>query len=212
MLQTNWKFHQVRWEIQKLCKTISVTMKIWEIWREWVHLVLRPLFWPIVPAPDDDDDCGAISGMRIGRGNWSTQRKPAPVPLCPSQTPHDLTQARTQATTVGRQWLTTWAMAWPTEKYGIIKINTKETCQFLSTIGDLAEPNSLMGDQSGKNKTPFKWVYCHKNTCQIYKFRNLIVIKPILHNIYITLYCIYLTFIFIQKWRADLQLQMKKNV
>jgi hypothetical protein len=36
--------------------------------------------WPIVPAPDDDDDddeCGAVGGMRIGRGNWSTQRKPA---------------------------------------------------------------------------------------------------------------------------------------
>jgi hypothetical protein len=27
--------------------------------------------WTIVPAPDDDDDdeCGAIGGMRIGRGN-----------------------------------------------------------------------------------------------------------------------------------------------
>jgi hypothetical protein len=25
--------------------------------------------WPILPAPDDDDDCGAIGGMRIGRGN-----------------------------------------------------------------------------------------------------------------------------------------------
>jgi hypothetical protein len=29
--------------------------------------------WPIVPAPDDDDDdeCGAVGGMRIGRGNRS---------------------------------------------------------------------------------------------------------------------------------------------
>jgi hypothetical protein len=30
----------------------------------------------------DDDECGAFSGMRIGRGNRSTQRKPAPVLLC----------------------------------------------------------------------------------------------------------------------------------
>jgi hypothetical protein len=30
-------------------------------------------------------------GMRIGRGNWSTQRKPAPVHSCPPQIPHDLT-------------------------------------------------------------------------------------------------------------------------
>jgi hypothetical protein len=37
---------------------------------------------PIVPAPGDYDD-GEIGGMMIGRGNQSTRRKPAPVPLCP---------------------------------------------------------------------------------------------------------------------------------
>jgi hypothetical protein len=42
---------------------------------------------PIVPAPGDYDD-GKISGMMIGRGNRSTGRKPAPVLLCPPQTPH----------------------------------------------------------------------------------------------------------------------------
>jgi hypothetical protein len=41
---------------------------------------------PIVPAPGDYND-GEIGGM-IGRGNRSTRRKSAPVPLCPSQTPH----------------------------------------------------------------------------------------------------------------------------
>jgi hypothetical protein len=41
----------------------------------------------MVPALDDYDD-GEIGGMMIGRGNPSTQRKPAPVPLCPPQTPH----------------------------------------------------------------------------------------------------------------------------
>jgi hypothetical protein len=40
---------------------------------------------PIVPTPGDYDD-GEIGEM-IGRGNQSTQRKPAPVPLCPPQTP-----------------------------------------------------------------------------------------------------------------------------
>jgi hypothetical protein len=40
---------------------------------------------PIVRAPGDYDD-GEIGGM-IGRGNRSTIRKPAPVPLCPPQTP-----------------------------------------------------------------------------------------------------------------------------
>jgi hypothetical protein len=37
-----------------------------------------------------DDDYEAVGGMRIGRGNRSTRRKPAPVPLCPPQIPHDL--------------------------------------------------------------------------------------------------------------------------
>jgi hypothetical protein len=41
---------------------------------------------PIVPAPGDYDD-GEIGGM-IGRGNRSTRRKLALVPLCPPQTPH----------------------------------------------------------------------------------------------------------------------------
>jgi hypothetical protein len=34
--------------------------------------------WPIVPAPGDYDD-GEIGGMKIGRGNRSTRRKPAPA-------------------------------------------------------------------------------------------------------------------------------------
>jgi hypothetical protein len=40
---------------------------------------------PIVSAPGDYDD-GENGGM-IGRGNQSIRRKPAPVPLCPPQTP-----------------------------------------------------------------------------------------------------------------------------
>jgi hypothetical protein len=58
---------------------------------------------PIVPAPGDYDD-GEIGGM-IGRGNRSTQRKPAPVPLCPLQTPH-AARKRTRASAVGSQRLT----------------------------------------------------------------------------------------------------------
>jgi hypothetical protein len=44
---------------------------------------------PIVPASGDYDD-GEIGGIMIGRGNLSTRIKPAPVPLCPPQTPHAL--------------------------------------------------------------------------------------------------------------------------
>jgi hypothetical protein len=61
----------------------------------WVHGALRP-------APGDD---GKIGGM-TGRGNRSTRRKPAPVPLCPSQTPDAC-----PAAAVGSQRLTAWATA-----------------------------------------------------------------------------------------------------
>jgi hypothetical protein len=44
---------------------------------------------PIVPAPGDYDD-GEIGGMMIGRGNGSTRRKRAPVPVCPPQAPYAL--------------------------------------------------------------------------------------------------------------------------
>jgi hypothetical protein len=53
-------------------------------------------------------------GMKIGMGNRSTRRKPAPVPLYPPQIPHDLTRARTRAAEFGSQRLTAWAMARPT--------------------------------------------------------------------------------------------------
>jgi hypothetical protein len=33
------------------------------------------------PQMIDEGDCGTIGGMKIGRGNRSTRRKPAPVPL-----------------------------------------------------------------------------------------------------------------------------------
>jgi hypothetical protein len=66
--------------------------------RHWGHQ------WPIVPAPGDYDD-GEIGGM-IGRGNRSTRRKPAPVPLCSPQTLH-AAQTRTRAAAVGSQRLTT---------------------------------------------------------------------------------------------------------
>jgi hypothetical protein len=49
-----------------------------------------------------DGDCGANGGMKIGRGNRSTQRKPAPVPLCSPQIPYDLTRARARAAALGK--------------------------------------------------------------------------------------------------------------
>jgi hypothetical protein len=48
-----------------------------------------------------------------GRRNWSTRRKSAPVPVCPLQISHDLTQARNRAAAVVRQQLTARATARP---------------------------------------------------------------------------------------------------
>jgi hypothetical protein len=60
------------------------------------------------------DECEAVGGMRIGKGNRSIRRKPAPVPLCPPQISHDLTWDRTRAAAaVGSRRLTAWAMARP---------------------------------------------------------------------------------------------------
>jgi hypothetical protein len=54
------------------------------------------------PQMIDEGDCGAIGGMKIGRRNRSTRRKPAPAPLCPPQIPYD----QTRAAAVGGQRLT----------------------------------------------------------------------------------------------------------
>jgi hypothetical protein len=40
------------------------------------------------PRMIGDGNCGEIGGMKIGRGNRSTRRKPAPAPRCPPQIPH----------------------------------------------------------------------------------------------------------------------------
>jgi hypothetical protein len=61
---------------------------------------------------DDDDKCGAIGGM-IARVNRNIRRKIAPVPLCPPQIPHDLTQARIRAATMGSQRLIALATSRP---------------------------------------------------------------------------------------------------
>jgi hypothetical protein len=84
----------------------------------WGGLRLSPLDtsatnWPMVPAPDgdDDDECGAIGGIRIGRGTQSTRRKPALVPLCPPQITYYLTRARKRTAAVGSRRPTVRAMA-----------------------------------------------------------------------------------------------------
>jgi hypothetical protein len=80
-------------------------------WGE-MHSVRRPLIG-LLYQPRMIHEYGEFCGMRIDRGNRSTRRKPAPVPLCPSQIPHDPTWDRTRAATVGSRRLIAWAMTRP---------------------------------------------------------------------------------------------------
>jgi hypothetical protein len=81
------------------------------VW-EWVYLVCRPLIG-LLYQTRMIDEYGAFCGMRIGRGDRNTRKKPLPVPLCPPQILHDLTWDRTWAAAVGSRRLTAWAMARP---------------------------------------------------------------------------------------------------
>jgi hypothetical protein len=79
-----------------------------------VHLVRRPIFGLLYqPRMIDEDQCGTDDGMRTGRGNRTTRRKPAPVPLCPPQISHDMTWTRTSTDAEGNRRLTVWAMSPP---------------------------------------------------------------------------------------------------
>jgi hypothetical protein len=46
---------------------------------DWVHLVRRPLTGLLYQPRMIDDECGAVGGMRTGRGNRSTRRN---LPQC----------------------------------------------------------------------------------------------------------------------------------
>jgi hypothetical protein len=66
--------------------------------------VLRPLTGLLYqPRMIGDGDCGENGGMKIGRGNRSTRRKPTQAPLWPPLIPHDYTRIWTRAAAVGSQ-------------------------------------------------------------------------------------------------------------
>jgi hypothetical protein len=53
------------------------------------------------------------SNQNDWQGKSKDSKKPAPVPLCPPQIPHDLAWAWTGAATVGSRRLTAWATTRP---------------------------------------------------------------------------------------------------
>jgi hypothetical protein len=109
-------------KILKLLNAAQVILLLWMFVSDDVSLdIFFPLGWSVTQftiinqtttgllyQPSvmmNYDDCGAIGGMLV-RGNRSTRRKPAPVPLCAPQVPRDLTRSRTRAAAVGSRRLT----------------------------------------------------------------------------------------------------------
>jgi hypothetical protein len=72
----------------------------------------------------DDDECVALGGTRTRRGNRSTRRQTAPIPLRPSQIPHDLSRDRTRAAAMRSRRLTAWTMARSFIGFNWFKIKT----------------------------------------------------------------------------------------
>jgi hypothetical protein len=71
----------------------------------WVGIRFNPLGTSPIRGPTelvpDNYECEAVDRMRTGKGNRSTRKRPATVPLCPLKIPHDLKWDRIQAAAVG---------------------------------------------------------------------------------------------------------------
>jgi hypothetical protein len=144
--------------------------------------------WPILPAPGDYD-AGEFGGMKIGRGNRSTRRKPAPAPLCPPQIVLDQTRLWTWAAAVGRQRLTAWAMARPN---ALCKVSRKEFGKYKS--------------QTVKNNLKYAFLLLFIDSYQL--CNSNILAPPNLYlllflNVYLV-FCIFLeTIMASNKWLMD---------
>jgi hypothetical protein len=116
-----------------------------------VHLVRLPIVG-LLYRTRMIDDCAAFGGMRIGRGNRSARRKPAPVPLRPPQIPHYLTWDRTRA--VGSRRLTAWAMARP--NYLVSSFHLSGFYKFLCKRHRIfVEKRHLLNRERNESKTCF---------------------------------------------------------
>jgi hypothetical protein len=73
----------------------------------------RPFFGLLYQPRMIDDECEAVGGMRIGRENRSTRRKPVTAPLCRPQIQHVLTWDRIRVAVAEIRRLTARDMAQP---------------------------------------------------------------------------------------------------
>jgi hypothetical protein len=77
--------------LKKLCNGLQ------DKWRNKFTVLLYQ------PQMIGEGDCGAVGGMKIGRGNRNSRRKSAPAPLRPPHIPLDQTRDRTRAAAMGIQ-------------------------------------------------------------------------------------------------------------
>jgi hypothetical protein len=122
----------------------------------------------------DEGDCGAIGGMKIGRGKRSTRRKPAPAPLCPPQIPYDQTRARTLAAAVRSQRLTAWAMTGLLTYMRHIPVSWSN---FLSTFQEVTHKISWLMIREifdGGRGLQKKWAQFHSHSPVTYASHNFL--------------------------------------
>jgi hypothetical protein len=104
-----------------------------------------------------EGDCGAIGGMKIGRGNRSTRRKPAPP-----QIPLDQTRNRTRAAAVGSQRLTAWARRDPSAAVSIVCVGCGELLLVFTSTFILGSVCLCLHDHILLSQTETAWVVSGK--------------------------------------------------
>jgi hypothetical protein len=137
---------------------------------DWVHLVHRPLFGLLYQPKMIADECRAVVGMRICRGNRSTRRKHAPVPFCPPQNPWPDPDSN-PAAVVESQWLTAWAMARPLLIH-IRSCNWMHSFTWLSRYVDLSQ--HLVQSLHYFGHTPSVWLLVKPLCCCFCRIENTV--------------------------------------
>jgi hypothetical protein len=140
------------------------------------------------PQMIDEDDCGAIGGMKIGRGNWSTRRKPAPAPLCPQQIPHDQTHtAFTYSSCYFQQqsndkqqkdmtWFTNVEYANMSFVCGLCDVNaTAASKEYQHQYPDKMQSNRHFTLMKGSVFTPPALVDCSRHNVQTWQILYMII-------------------------------------
>jgi hypothetical protein len=101
-----------------------------------------------------DDECGAVGGMRNGKGNRSTRRKPASLPLSSPRIPHDLTWDRTRPATVE---VSDWPHELWAQPYTLYSLDADGTVKYEVQKRELEQKEKGSHDDKLANSEPCAW-------------------------------------------------------